>query len=83
MPSRLCASASMVFLCTVDGNVLEINPYSLNLGRIVKVGRNPEDICISNDKLYVTNSGRFRFQQSCRLDKTVSVINIISMTEKN
>ncbi len=81
MPSRLCASASMVFLCTVDGNVLEINPYSLNLGRIVKVGRNPEDICISNDKLYVTNSGGLDFNSPAGYDKTVSVINIISMTE--
>lgn len=80
-PSRLCASASMVYLCSVDGNVLEINPSSLSIGRIVKVGRNPEAICISNNKLYVTNSGGLDFNTPIGYDKTVSVINISTMTE--
>ncbi|MFA7081265.1 MAG: DUF5074 domain-containing protein [Bacteroidales bacterium] len=80
-PSRLAKNGSMVFLCTVDGNVLEINPYTLNLGRIVKVGRNPEAICISNNKLYVTNSGGLDFGTPIGYDKTVSVVNIATMTE--
>lgn len=80
-PSRLTTNGSMVFLCTVDGNVLEINPYTLSLGRIVKVGRNPEAICISNNKLYVTNSGGLDFGTPIGYDKTVSVVNIATMTE--
>lgn len=80
-PSRFCATNSMIYLCTVDGNVIEINPNSLSLGRIVKVGRNPEDICISNNKLYVTNSGGLDFNTSVGYDKTVSVVNPSTMTE--
>ena len=80
-PSRFCATNSMIYLCTVDGNVVEINPNSLNLGRIAKVGRNPEDICISNNKLYVTNSGGLDFNTPIGYDKTVSVVDPSSMTE--
>lgn len=80
-PSRFCATNSMIYLCTVDGNVIEINPNSLSLGRIVKVGRNPEDICISNNKLYVTNSGGLDYNTPIGYDKTVSVVNPSSMTE--
>ena len=79
--SRLATNGSMVYLCTVDGNVLEINPSSLSIGRIVKVGRNPEAICISNNKLYVTNSGGLDFGSPIGYDKTVSVVNISTMTE--
>lgn len=80
-PSRLATNGSMVFLCTVDGNVLEINPSTLSLGRIVKVGRNPEDICFSNDKLYVSNSGGLDFNSPIGYDNTVSVVDPITMTE--
>lgn len=80
-PSRLTTNGSMVYLCTVDGNVLEINPFSLSIGGIVKVGRNPEAICISNNKLYVTNSGGLDFGSPIGYDKTVSVVNIATMTE--
>lgn len=80
-PSRFCATNSMIYLCTVDGNVIEINPNSLSLGRIVKVGRNPEDICISNNKLYVTNSGGLDFNTSIGYDKTVSVVDPSTMIE--
>ncbi len=80
-PSRLCATNSMIYLCTVDGNVIEINPTSLSLERIVKVGRNPEDICFSNNKLYVTNSGGLDFNTSIGYDKTVSVVDPSTMTE--
>lgn len=80
-PSRFTTNGSMVYLCTVDGNVLEINPYTLTLGRIAKVGRNPEAICISNNKLYVTNSGGLDFGTPIGYDKTVSVVNIATMTE--
>lgn len=81
MPSRFAVSSTMVYLCTVDGNVLEINPSTLSIGRVVKVGRNPEDICLSNNKLYITNSGGLDFNTPIGYDNTVSVIDPITMTQ--
>ncbi|MCK9163329.1 MAG: hypothetical protein M0O93_03160 [Bacteroidales bacterium] len=80
-PSRFAANTSMLYLCTVDGYVLEINPFTLSIGRIVKVGRNPEDICLSNNKLYITNSGGLDFNSPIGYDNTVSVVDPITMTE--
>jgi hypothetical protein len=80
-PSRLTQSSSMVYLCTVDGYVVEINPQTLSLGRKVKVGRNPEDICYLNGNLYVTNSGGLDWNTSVGYDRTVSVVDAQSMTE--
>lgn len=80
-PSRLTQSSSMVYLCTVDGYVLEINPQSLSVGRKVKVGRNPEDICYLNGNLYVTNSGGLDWNTPIGYDRTVSVVDAQAMTE--
>lgn len=80
-PSRLCQSSTMVYLCTVDGYVLEINPQTLSVGRKVKVGRNPEDICYLNGNLYVTNSGGLDWNTSVGYDRTVSVVDAQSMVE--
>lgn len=81
MPSRLCSSSTMVYLCTFDGNVVEINPNTLSIGRIAKVGRNPEDLTYANGKLYVTNSGGLDYNTAIGYDKTVSVVDPINMTE--
>jgi hypothetical protein len=80
-PSRLCQSTTMLYLCTIDGYVVEINPQTLSLGRKVKVGRNPEDICYLNGNLYVTNSGGLDWNTSVGYDRTVSVVDAQSMTE--
>lgn len=80
-PSRLCQTQTMVYLCTVDGYVIEIDPLTLSLGRKVKVGRNPEDICYADEKLYVTNSGGLDWNTQIGYDRTVSVVDPLTMTE--
>ena len=80
-PSRLCQSSTMLYLCTVDGYVIEVNPQTNSLGRKVKVGRNPEDICFVNGKLYVTNSGGLDWNTPIGYDRTVSVVDVQTMTE--
>lgn len=80
-PSRLCQTQTMIYLCTVDGYVFEIDPQSLSLRRKVRVGRNPEDICYSDGKLYVTNSGGLDWNTQIGYDRTVSVVDVQTMTE--
>ncbi|MDR0971639.1 MAG: hypothetical protein LBM25_04560 [Bacteroidales bacterium] len=81
MPSRMCSSSNKVFLCCVDGSVVEINAKALNIERIALAGRNPEAICYLNNKLYVSNSGGLDWNTSIGYDRTVSVIDAYSMQE--
>ena len=60
------------------GSVYEIDTASLDITREVKVGHQPDELCIVGNKLYVVNSGGYLLNQH---DSTVSVIDIPSFTE--
>lgn len=60
------------------GSVFEIDTASLEITREVKVGHQPDELCVVEDKLYVVNSGGYLTN---RYDSTVSVIDLNSFTE--
>ena len=60
------------------GSVFEIDTVSLEIKREVKVGHQPDELCVLNDRLYVVNSGGYLTN---RYDSTVSVIDLTSFTE--
>lgn len=60
------------------GSVYEVDTATLSITREVKVGHQPDELVIVDDKLYVTNSGGYLFGQ---YDSTISVIDIPSFTE--
>jgi len=66
------------YVCSFDGTVVRIDTASLKIDGLVNAGRNPDGICISNEKIYVSNSGGLNFPQ---YDNTVSVIDITSFKE--
>jgi YVTN family beta-propeller protein len=51
---------------------------TLAIEKYITVGRNPEQMVVSNGKLYVANSGGLSFGNP---DKTVSVIDLNTLTE--
>lgn len=55
------------------GKVVEVDTTSLKITREVVVGYQPEEMVIHDDKLYVANSGGYRFPN---YDRTVSVIDL-------
>lgn len=55
------------------GKVVEIDTVSLQVTREVVVGYQPEEIVITGGKLYVANSGGYRFPD---YDTTISVIDL-------
>lgn len=57
------------------GKVVEIDTTSLKITREVTVGYQPEEMVINNGKLYVANSGGYRFPN---YDRTISVIDLNS-----
>ena len=60
------------------GSVYEIDTASLQITREVKVGHQPDELCVRGDKLYVCNSGGYLTN---RYDSTVSVIDISTFEE--
>ncbi|MDB4923745.1 YncE family protein [Mucilaginibacter sp.] len=66
------------FITSYDGNVAVMDTTTLAISKYITVGRNPEQLVVSNDKLYVANSGGLSFGNP---DKTVSVIDLTSLSE--
>lgn len=63
---------------TPNGFVAEIDTTSLNIGRTVKVGRQPEGLAVVGQKLYVANSGGYN---PTNYERTVSVIDLKTFTK--
>ncbi|KQC00998.1 YncE family protein [Pedobacter sp. Hv1] len=61
-----------------NGMVAEIDTTSLTINRTVEVGRQPEEMAIVNNKLYIANSGGY---SPPHYESTVSVIDLDSFKE--
>lgn len=65
---------------SANGFVAEIDTTSLAITRTVEVGRQPEEIAVVGEKLYVANSGGY---SPPNYERTVSVIDLNSFTKIN
>ncbi len=61
-----------------NGFVSEIDTTALKITRTVKVGRQPEEMAVVGQKLYVANSGGYDAQ---KYERTVSVIDLKTFTK--
>ncbi len=66
------------YICSFDGTVARLDTTTLEIEEFVKVGRNPDGICITNNKIYVSNSGGLSYPN---YDNTVSVVDIATFKE--
>ncbi|PZR29962.1 MAG: hypothetical protein DI535_00205 [Citrobacter freundii] len=66
-----------VFVSSYDGTVAVIDTASLAIEKFITVGKNPDGMVISGDKLYVSNSGGL----TAEFDSTLSVVDPVAMTE--
>lgn len=80
-PRHIAFHQNKAYVCSYDGTVARIDTTSLQIEAFAQVGRNPEDLCIQNEKLYVSNSGGLDFAAGSGVDRTVSVIDLASFTE--
>ncbi|WP_300729725.1 YncE family protein [uncultured Bacteroides sp.] len=62
------------------GKIVEFDTRTLQITREVTVGYQPEDLVITNGRLYVANSGGYRFPN---YDRTVSVVDLNSFKVVN
>ncbi|RPE00024.1 YncE family protein [Aureibaculum marinum] len=63
---------------SANGFVAEIDTVSLEITNAVKVGRQPEEIAIVGEKLYVANSGGY---SPPNYERTISVIDLNTFTK--
>ncbi|MDD3430638.1 MAG: hypothetical protein PHF38_01265 [Bacteroidales bacterium] len=59
------------YVCSFDGSLARIDTISLEVEAYVDCGRNPDGICIVNNKIYVSNSGGL---DNPDFDKSISVV---------
>ncbi|XOV68257.1 MAG: YncE family protein [Fluviicola sp.] len=77
-PRFMAAGNGKVYITCYDGFVDVLDTASLIVETRIPVGENPEGIAMSNNKLYVANSGGLNFPD---VDSTVSVIDMTTHTE--
>ena len=56
-PRAITFDSGKAYVCSYDGTVARIDTASLEIDGVAEVGRNPEDLCVQDGKLYVSNSG--------------------------
>lgn len=74
-PRAFAAHKGKVYVSLFDGYLAKIDTATMMIEQQVKVGRNPEQIAIANNKIYVANSGGMDYPN---YDQTVSVVDINS-----
>lgn len=80
-PRALVSDGGKVYASYYNGNLARLDTASLEVEATIKIGRNPEQIAIANNKLYVANSGGMDYNTPVGYDKTVSVVDIPSFKE--
>jgi YVTN family beta-propeller protein len=76
-PRNLAFYGGKVFVSCFDGYVDVIDTASLTVEKRIKVGSNPEDMVVVNQRLYVSNSGGL----IPSLDSTLSIIDCQNLVE--
>lgn len=78
-PRSVAFYQDKILVSCYDGFVDVIDTTTYEVEQRILVGSNPEGLAVSNDKLYVANSGGLNYPN---LDSTVSVINLTTFTEE-
>ncbi|MDR1345446.1 MAG: YncE family protein [Bacteroidales bacterium] len=76
-PRKIAFHGGKAYVCCFDGDVVQIDTLTLTIGAMRQAGRNPEGLCVANNKLYVANSGGLDFPN---YDNTVSVFNLATFS---
>ncbi len=74
-PRSIAFWGNKAYVCSFDGTVAKIDTSNLEIEELITVGRNPDGITASNNKLYVSNSGGLDYGSTLGYDQTVSVIS--------
>ncbi|MDR1112741.1 MAG: hypothetical protein LBL18_03135 [Bacteroidales bacterium] len=76
-PRKIAFHEGKAYICCFDGDVVQIDTVTLTIGAMRQSGRNPDGICVVNNKLYVANSGGLDYPN---YGNTVSVFNLTAFS---
>jgi len=76
-PRDIVFNKNKAFISCYNGTVAVLDTASLTIDKYITVGANPEQMVISNNKLYVANSGGLQLTPA----NTVSVVDLNTLTE--
>lgn len=76
-PRSIAFHQDKAYVCCFDGSIAKIDTLSLSVDAVIQAGRNPDDLCVQNNKLYVSNSGGLD-AETIGADTRVSVIDLES-----
>ena len=76
-PRSITAANGKVYVVQYTGQVTQLDTTTLELGTSVTVGANPDASVISNNKLFVANTGGM----AAEYDSTISVIDLVQFKE--
>lgn len=79
-PRAITFYEGKAYVCSYDGTVARIDVATLEIDGWATAGRNPEDLCVQDGKLYVSNSGGLDWE-GVGVDRTVSVIDLQTFRE--
>jgi YVTN family beta-propeller protein len=77
-PRYIVFNKNKAYISSYDGTVAVLDTASMAVEQYIKVGRNPEQMAVSNGKLYVANSGGLDYPD---YDNSVSVIDLNTLKE--
>ena len=77
-PRNILGYGSNVFVSCFDGYVDVIDTVSFQIIKRIKVGDNPENLCLLNQQLLVANSGGLNPPQ---MDSTISIVDVHTLSE--
>ena len=80
-PRSVAFYKNKAYVCSFDGTVARIDTTTLNIDGWVTCGRNPDDLCVQDGKLYVANSGGLDYMEPIGVDRTVSVVDLNTFSE--
>ncbi len=81
-PRDIVSDGKYVYVSMYSGHVSRIDPATNTIDKTVAVGPNPEEMAIANGYLYVVNSDGMNYNNGYANGKSVSKINMSSMTEE-
>lgn len=79
-PRALTAHDGKVYASMFTGYVCSIDTTALVIDKAVKVGPNPEELAVANNKLYVANSDGINYLNNYA-DCSISILDLPAMTE--
>lgn len=77
-PRYIAFHKQYAYVCSFDGTIGRLDTATLVFDKFIQAGRQPDGICVANDKLYVSNSGGLDYPD---YDNTISVINTTTFQE--